>query len=376
MSDERPAAAGAPMDRLRARIRSARSRWPAVDHAVRAADRNSEVAGSQVAGAVTYFGFLSFFPLLALAFSAVGYVSAVYPGAQDAVTRAVEDAFPSLIGSGPGQIDVQDVIGAKEGAGLVGVGGLLYSGLGWLDALRDGLRRVFGTSAVKIGFLRKKLVDVFVLVLLGGSVLASLAVSSAATAATDFVLGLVGLSGSVVATVLLKALSVAVALLVDTVLFAILLSRLSGARLPWTKVRSGALFGAVGFEVLKLLGTFLVGRTTANPLYATFGVVVGLLVWINLVSKLLVFAAAWTVTGPYSLEPGSLEERGAGRSTGLAAATEPVAVVAPPDYEQRPVGPVRPVRPVGAGAGVRRTVLAAVAGAGAALLLRARHRRR
>ena len=130
------------------------------------------------------------------------------------------------------------------------------------------------------------------------------------------------------------------AIVADTVLFAIVISRLSGARLPWRRVRSGALLGAVGFEVLKLFGTFLIGRVTDNPIYATFGLVVGLLIWMNFVSRLLIFAAAWTATEPYSLEPGEIGEQGAGRSTGFAASTEPVSVVAPPDFEQVPAGGV------------------------------------
>ena len=325
------------LDRVKERVRDVRNRRPALDHAVRAYDRNGEVLGGQLAAAITYFGFLSFFPLLALAFSLVGVLTEVYPSAQDDVTRAVEQAFPSLVGSGEGQIDIQQVIDAKAGAGLVGLLGLAYAGLGWLDALRDALRRVFGTDDVAIGLVRKKLVDVFVLVLLGSSLLLSLAASSLATAATTYALEQVGLADSLVATVLLRVLSVGLALAVDVVIFAILLSRLSGARLPWRQVRSGAVLAAVGFEVLKLVGTFLVGRTTTNPLYATFGVVVGLLVWINLVSRLLVFAAAWTATQPYSLAPAPPGDSGAGRSTGLASSTEPVAVVAPGDYEAVPV---------------------------------------
>ncbi len=325
-------------DRLRARVRRWRARWRGVDHAFRAYDRNSAVLGNQIAGALTYFGFLSFFPLLALAFAAVGYISYIYPEAQDAVTEAISEAFPSLIGTGEGQIDVQDIIDARAGAGLFGVLGLLYAGLGWIDALRDGLRRVFGTLDVELSFLKKKLVDLTVLVLLGLALLASIVVSGTATAATTGVLDVVGLDESLVAITTLKVLSVSLAVVADTVLFAIVISRLSGARLPWRRVRSGALLGAVGFEILKLFGTFLIGRVTANPVYATFGVVVGLLIWMNFVSRLLIFAAAWTATQPYSLEPGEIGEQGAGRSTGFAASTEPVSVVAPPDYEQVPAG--------------------------------------
>lgn len=319
------------------RLRAARSRWPWLDHAVRAYDRHSEVLGGRLAAGITYFGFLSFFPLLALVFALVGYVADVYPGFQDDVTQAVEEAFPSLIGSEPGQIDIQDVIDAKRRAGLIGLLGLLYAGLGWLDALRDAMRRVFGVEDVKIGLVKKKLVDVLVLAMLGLSLLASLVVSSLATSVTTATLDLVGLADSAVATVLLKALSVALGLAVDVVIFAILLSRLSGAHVPWRQVRSGAVLAAVGFEVLKLGATFLLARTTENPIYATFGVVVGLLVWIYLNSQLLVFAAAWTATQPYSLVPAPAGDAGAGRNTGLAASTEPVSVVAPADYETVPL---------------------------------------
>lgn len=291
------------MDRVRHSIRVARSRWPWFGHAARAYERNNEVLGSQLAAAVTYFGFLSFFPLLALGFAVLGYVSDGDPQVQRQVTDAVEQALPGLVGSGPGSINIQDVIDAKAGAGIIGLLGLLYAGLGWIDAVRDALRRVFETSDLRISLVRKKVVDVLVLAALGVALMTSLGVSSLASAGTQQVLDRVGLGESLVARVVLTVLAVSLALLADTVLIAILLSRLSGAQLPWRQVRSGALVAAVGFEVLKLLATFLVARTTNNPVYATFGVIVGLLVWINFVSRLLVFSAAWSATQPGSLEP-------------------------------------------------------------------------
>lgn len=366
------------VDTAKEQLRSGRARWGWLDHTVRAYDRNGEVNGGQLAGAITYFGFLSFFPLLALAFSVVGYVAVVYPEARDGITSAIQGAFPSLVGSGKGQINIDKIASAKAGAGIVGLLGLLYAGLGWLDALRDALRRVFGTSDEPLSFLRKKLGDVLVLVLLGVALLASLVVTSLATAGTEAALQLVGLEGSTPALLLLKVLSVAVALAVDTVLFAILLSRLSGAGLTWRRVRSGALFAAVGFEILKLLGTFLIGRTTANPLYATFGVVVGLLVWINFVSKLLLYAAAFTATAPYSLEPVVDGEDPAGLSSGLAAGTEPLPVVLPSGYD--PVSAASgdslgSGRPAGSTLTVRGAMLGAAAGAGLAALVTRRRSR-
>jgi membrane protein len=291
------------LDRARGRLRAARARHPALDHAARAYRRHHEVRGGQVAGAVTYFGFLSFFPLLVLGFAAVGYISVWFPDAEQAITSTVQDAFPSLIGHEPGEMDIVDVQSARTVAGVIGLLGLLYAGLGWLNALRIGMRRVFGTLDEPLPFVRAKLVDLLVLLLLGATLLVSVVVSSLATSATRSALDTVGLADSRVATVLLKVLAVALAFALDTAVFAILLSRLPGAQLPWRRVRSGALLAALGFEVLKLLGTFLLARVTNNPVYATFGVLVGLLVWINFVSQLLVYAAAWTATEPFPPEP-------------------------------------------------------------------------
>jgi hypothetical protein len=62
----------------------------------------------------------------------------------------------------------------------------------------------------------------------------------------------------------------------------------------------------------------------------------------NFVARLLVFAAAWTATEPYSLIPGEGPGGGAGRVTPLSADTEPVLAVAPPPPpgELIPEGPV------------------------------------
>ncbi len=64
-----------------------------------------EVNGSAQAGAVTYYGFLSFFPILALAFFVVGYVARVYPAAQDNLVAAIQQVLPGIVGNGQGEID-------------------------------------------------------------------------------------------------------------------------------------------------------------------------------------------------------------------------------------------------------------------------------
>ena len=115
-------------------------------------------------------------------------------------------------------------------------------------------------------------------------------------------LDLLNLEDSTPARVGLRIVGIALALLVDLAVFVYLFTRLPRLNTPLKRVFKGALLGAVGLEILKVVGSILVARTTANPVYGAFAVVVGLLIWINLVSRFVLFTAAWTVTAPYDTD--------------------------------------------------------------------------
>jgi len=61
-------------------------------------------------------------------------------------------------------------------------------------------------------------------------------------------------------------------------------------------VLKGAVFAAVGFGLLKVIGAFYAQRVSHSPTAGLFGNVIGILVWLNLVSRFLLFAAAWTAS--------------------------------------------------------------------------------
>jgi membrane protein len=194
------------------------------------------------------------------------------------------------------KIDIETIANAKAGVGLLGLAGLLYAGLGWLDALREAMRQVYGLDPAETNVVVRKLKDIVLLALLGTGALLTVATSSLATSATRQVLGLVDLEESTVAAAVLKALALALAVAADALLLTIIFARLPGHRLPWRAVFSGAALGAVLLGILKLVGTWLVARTTDNPVYGTFAVVVGLLVWMNFLSRAVLLSAAWSVT--------------------------------------------------------------------------------
>ncbi len=281
------------------RLRRAR---PSLDHLIRAYSRYTADTGDRLAAALTYFGFLSFFPLVALAFSVLGFVVHNDPALQAKVTANISSYLPGLVGTRPGQLNLQTIANARAGAGIAGLVGLLLAGLGWVDALREAIRSIWHQKVKAGNFLTRKLLDTGILAGLGLTLVISLAVSGLAAAATRLLLDAVGIEKTLGARVFTSALGIALGLLADTALFLYLFLGLPRVQTPWRRVIKGAVFAAVGFESIKVLGAFYIKRTTGNPLYGTFAVVIGLLIWINLVSRFLLFCAAWTVTAPYDTD--------------------------------------------------------------------------
>ncbi len=272
-----------------------RRRRPFLDHVIRAYGRYIADGGDRLAAAATYFAFLSFFPLVALAFSVAGFVVDAYPDVERELIEQINSYLPGLAD----KLDVDSIARARVGVGLVGMVVLLLSGLGWIDAIRDAIRIMWHQSVEAGNIITRRIHDVGVLAGLGILVLVSLVVTSLSTSATGAFLGWVGLEGSTVAAWVTGILAITVALAIDLAIFLYLFWRLPVTTDRHRTVR-GALLGAVGVELLKILGTWLVGRTTSNPVYGAFAVIVGLLIWINIVMRWTMFIAAWTVTAPYS----------------------------------------------------------------------------
>ena len=96
-------------------------------------------------------------------------------------------------------------------------------------------------------------------------------------------------------------LAYALSAVADTVLFVYMFTRLPRVSQPFKNVLTSAVFGAVGFGVIKFAGAYYVARTTSKgeATYGAFAVVVGLLLFLNLVSRWILLTAAFAVTKPY-----------------------------------------------------------------------------
>jgi membrane protein len=256
--------------------------------------RYGDARGNVLAGGVGYFAFFSIFPAVALAFTIGGIVLRDRPELLDEVRQYVDQTLPGFVKNertGTGIIPI--TIPQKNAltvTGIIGVGGLVLAGLGWLSALRDGIRAIFGVSGQPGNVITLKLRDLGVMVVLGLGVLVSAVVTIVAGGVAQAVSEAIGLGSQ---TWIVGVVGFLIGVVLDTALVAVILRFLSGVQLPWPALRNGAVFGGVALTVLKVVGSRLVAGTTDNPLFASIAVVVGLLVWLNLISRVMLIAAAW-----------------------------------------------------------------------------------
>ena len=124
----------------------------------------------------------------------------------------------------------------------------------------------------------------------------SLALTGALTQESSRVMELLGLADGRGYGVLTWLFGLALAVAVDVVIFLWLLRVVPSVSHPLRRLLPGALFGAAGFEALKLLGGYYLTLISGSVTASAFGGAVGLLVWINLVARFSFFTAAWTAT--------------------------------------------------------------------------------
>jgi membrane protein len=280
---------------VKERLAHERQQRPALDHVLLMNEHYGKVKAGQQAGAVTYFAFLSFFPVLALSFFVVGFIAGVYPEARENVTDAIDSVLPGILGSGENQISLDDVQDFSGLAGVIGVLGVLYAGLGWVSSLREALVAVFETPPrEQPTFVKGKLRDLEALGVVGFVLVVAVAVAGFVSGFSADLLDLVGLGSQL--SWLVKVLALVLGLGANALLFYALFRLLAEPHVPQRSLWSGALLGAIGFEVLKQLSGFLLGTTQGQPAFQAFGIALILVVWINYFSRLVLYAASWSFT--------------------------------------------------------------------------------
>lgn len=279
-----------------------RRRYPWLDRLVRAAASYQEHYGDYYAAAITYFSVLALVPLLMIAFSVVGFVLAGNPELLNRLQQSIAEAVPSEQLSELIYNVVRKAIEQAGAVGAIGLVGALYSGLGWMTNLRDALTAQWAQVPVNPPMLKRMGFDLLALIGLGLAMGVSFAITALGGGVGQWLFALVGIEGSLLAYVLWWVLAIALSVGANWLVFLWVLARLPRQPITLRSAVWGAVFAAVGFEVLKQVGVVYLRGISDSPAGATFGPILGLLVFAYLTSRFILFVTAWTAASRENLE--------------------------------------------------------------------------
>ncbi|ROQ41495.1 membrane protein [Frondihabitans sp. PhB188] len=256
--------------------------------------------GFVLAAGLAYQALFALFAALWSGFAVAGIVLSQSPSLQDSLFDIIDASVPGLIsspgGGGKGAIDPTSLLHASVFSltGAIAVVVLVFTAIGFLGSARGSVRTIFDVPQPTEPFLLLKAKDLLIGLLFGVAVLASSVLSLVSTSSVRFLLGMLDISQSnPAATLLLRLVGLAVVFVFDTAVLMGLFIVLAGLHIPRRRLLQGALLGALALGVLKTVAGSLLGRGTTNPLLASFAVIVGLLIFLNLVCQVLLIVASW-----------------------------------------------------------------------------------
>lgn len=272
-----------------------RARHPWADHLIRTIDRYMEHNAYQYAAAITYFSVLSVIPILMVGLSIGGFVLADDQPLIREVRSTILDALPAGLDQFAAEV-FDNVLEQRASLGVFGLLIGLYAGWNWVNALRDALTAMWELEKPDLPILRTILMDLVALFSLAAALVVSFTMTALGGALNSSVLRWLGLDHTSWAGTWLTVLSVPLAVVADWLVFLWVLAKLPRIPVNTRNAARGALATAIGFEVLKQAANFYLGLLGRSPTGAAFGSVIGLLVFIYLVARLLLFVAAWIAT--------------------------------------------------------------------------------
>ncbi|MDA2891173.1 YihY/virulence factor BrkB family protein [Mycolicibacterium sp. BiH015] len=248
--------------------------------------------GGYLAALLTYYAFVSLFPLLLLLTTTLGVLLWNRPEWRAQIVDSAISQLP-LIGD---QLSRPETLSGGTTAVVIGILGALYGGLGVGQALQNAMNTVW--SVPRFGRrdpIKSRLHSLLLLVILGSALVATTLLTGLGR--NWATLGFIGTVGILLASVLLNTAVCAVAFRVTTV-----------RPLTWAQVMPGAVLAAVVWQVLQWFGATYVSHVVASASVtnSVFAIVLGLLAFLYLVSVALMLCAEINVVRVDRLHPRAL----------------------------------------------------------------------
>ena len=284
------------LDRFRARYK-----W--FDHVMRAQERYQDSKGDFYAAGITYFTIFALFPLLMVAFSIAGFVLASQPDLLAEVTDKIKSTVSGDLGDQLVEL-MDSAIKSRTSVGIIGLATAAWAGLGWMANLREALSQMWGLLRQDTpGFVRTKLSDLLAIAGLFAAIIVTVVLSALGNSGLmKQVVEWLGLQDLPGMSIALRVASIAISILVSWLLFTWMIARLPRESITFRSSARAGLMVAVAFEVFKLVASIYLKSVVTGPAGATFGPVLGLMVFAYITARMILFATAWAATARENLE--------------------------------------------------------------------------
>jgi membrane protein len=251
--------------------------------------------GGLLAGGIAYAALFSLAATLTISFSALAAIAGGNAELRAAVVGAVNGWLPGLLGEGqtPGIVPVDQVVRSDviSWTGIVGGVVLVFSASGLMGAVRSSVRAMFDLDQVSENAILGELAALGGFAVVGGTVLASAAIGIVTSTASHWVAVRLGMGGALGVVAWAGA---GTSFLLDAAMIMVLFRWVAGARPRRRDLILGSGGAAFVAGAVRHLGTRVVAHSTANAVLAGFASLATVLVWINLIARILLYAAAWT----------------------------------------------------------------------------------
>ena len=254
--------------------------------------------GDLSAAGMSFQALFATFAAVWVGFSLATFVLAGNTAALQAIEAFIASLVPGLLSPDglihPDQLLSRTTLGITSAVSLLIVG---YTALNWLDYTRVAMRRMFDLPPETGNFVLRKARDLGIALIFGLAIVVSTVISLLSTASLSWLLEVLGITDSATLSVAIRAVTALVLLMFDTALLASLIRLLSAVKIPARRLWVGAFLGGIALGILKLAEGFLLNGAGRNPLLAGFAVLIGLLIWFNLVARTYLISVAWIVVG-------------------------------------------------------------------------------
>lgn len=284
-----------PLDRIAVQIDAWQQRHPGVAFPYAVIKKYGDDGAGHQGALLTYYGFLSLFPLLLAATSVIDLISRSRPDLRERLTDSIGSFFP-IVGNG-----LQASVHGSTKTGLALALGLLiavYGARGIANAVQSALNHIWEVPYYRRPGFPHNLVKSLAILAGSGLGLGAAAVLASLSTALNHGWGLrflCGLAG----------------LVMLFIVFWFVFTFSSSVRHRLHDAILGASVAAIGFQILQTIGGYLITHELKNlsGFYGQFALVLALLFWLYLQAQVFLYAAEINTVRVLQLWPRSLTSK-------------------------------------------------------------------